>query len=390
MRGLKSSDEVKLKRKKLLMGVTLSEVGGCQKVVYDIIVNLPHAEYDITLVTSPNGELLDWIKEYNAQKNVQIKVIELKSLKRNISVLNDSKALFDLFKIICKGRYDIAHFHSSKMGILGRLAAKLARVPKIFYTVHGWGLHASGSGVKFRLLSMLEKMAGKLSTKVVCVSTHDFYEGLHNGWIIKEKACIIHNGIAFYTGVKYDLQKELNIKEGTPIISVVARLSEPKDPLFAIRVAEYIKHTGCNFKFLLIGDGVMRKDCEQLIETLNLQEQILLMGTCSNVREILQSVDIALLFSKWEGLPISIIEAMFAGKPVIANGVGGIPELITHGINGYLLDDFNVTQAAEYIITLLSDSDLRERMGNEGRKIALEEFNLGKMIMKYQALYSEA
>ena len=390
MKHFEFSEGNKLKRKRLLMGVTLSEVGGCQKVVYDIITNLPDTEYEITLVTSPSGELLDWIKDFNVQRSCKIKVIELKSLKRDISIWNDIKTLFDLLRILYKGRYDIAHFHSSKMGILGRVAAKLARVSQIYYTVHGWGLHALGSGMKFKIFSMLEKMAGTFTTKVVCVSMHDLHEGLLNGWIRKEKACVIHNGIALNTGVKYDLKRELLIPEETPVIAAVERLSEPKDPLFTIRVAEYVKRAGKSFKLLIIGDGVMRKDCQELIESLKLKEQVLLMGTCNNVREMLQSVDISLLFSKWEGLPISIIEAMFAGKPVIASNVGGIPELIIHGQSGYLIDGSNITQAAEYIIRLLNDDLLREKLGSEGKRIALEKFTLDEMVRKYRILYSEA
>jgi glycosyltransferase involved in cell wall biosynthesis len=242
--------------------------------------------------------------------------------------------------------------------------------------------------MKFKVFSMLEKLAGRLSTKNVCVSEHDFFEGIRNGWIKKEKACIIHNGIAVGIREAFNLRNELQISEEIPILAAVERLQEPKDPLFTIRTAAHLKRMGYSFKLLIIGDGIMRKDCENLIHHLKLEEQVLLLGTCNNVRDILQSVDISLLFSKFEGLPISIIEAMFAGKPVIASNVGGIPELITHGRNGFLLDDFNEIQAAEYIVTLLNNRDLREKFGNEGKKIANEKYSLDEMVTKYRELYA--
>lgn len=379
-----------IQKKRLLTGVTLSELGGCQKVVFDLLTSLPDTEYELTLVTSPGGELLDWIKDFNAQKNSKIQVIELESLKRDISVRKDIKTFFALIRILKKGHYDIAHFHCSKIGLLGRMAAKLVRVPQIYYTVHGWGLHASGSGLKFKILGMLEKLAGRLSTKVICVSERDLAEGVRSGWIQKEKALVIHNGIAPYAGEKYDLRKELQIPEKIPVLAAVERLKEPKDPLLAVKAANFIKRSGYPFRLLIIGDGVLRKDCEELIDKLALNEQVSLLGTRNNVRELLQSVDIVLLFSKWEGLPVSIIEAMFAGKPVIASNVGGIPELISHGQNGYLLDGGSAAQAAEYGIRLMKDLGLRDRLGSEGERIAYQKFTLDEMVGKYRNLYSGA
>lgn len=387
LRHRNSSNGNTAKKKRLLTGVTLSEVGGCQKVVFDLLTNLPEMEYDITLVTSPGGELLDWINDRNTQRSCRIRVVELSSLKRNISPGSDLKTLLNLIRILKKGKYDIAHFHSSKIGLLGRVAAKLTRVPQVYYTVHGWGLHAAGTGLKFKLLGKLEKLAGRLSTKVICVSEHDLAEGIQNGWIKRKKACVIHNGIRPETGETYDIHREYQILGTAPVLASVERLQEPKDPLFTIRTAEYLKQAGFEFRLLIIGDGILRKDCEELIDKLGLSEQVFLLGSRRNVREILQSVDIFLLFTHWEGLPVSVIEAMFAGKPVVASNVGGIPELITQGYNGYLLDGFSEKQASGYILPLLTDRGLREELGGQGRKTAFEKFSLEEMVGKYRNLY---
>jgi glycosyltransferase involved in cell wall biosynthesis len=214
-------------------------------------------------------------------------------------------------------------------------------------------------------------------------------KGIENGWILKEKACVIHNGIVDIPVANYDLHKRFCVPSGIPIIATVARLSEPKDPIFAIKVAHRIKHAGYDFRLFIIGDGPLRKSCEELICELDMADTALILGTCNNVREMLPDIDIVLLFSKWEGLPISVIEAMFAGKPVIASNVGGLSELVSHGVNGFLLDKFDIEQASHYIIELIEDAAQRELMGNNGRKIARQEFTLDKMVQKYHELYSK-
>ena len=123
------------------MGITLSEMGGAQKVVYDLISSLPEDRYDITLATYPGGELIQWIKDLETQGGKRVRIIGIPQLRREISPFYDISTFCKLYGLMKKERYDIAHFHSSKMGILGRLAAFMAGVPKIYFTVHGWGIN---------------------------------------------------------------------------------------------------------------------------------------------------------------------------------------------------------------------------------------------------------
>lgn len=374
---------------KLLLGITLSEVGGSQKVVYDILSNLPEDRYEITLVTSPGGELLEWISKINSRRRLKVKVITLESLKRDISPLNDLKAFFGLYRVLRKGRYDIAHFHTSKIGLLGRIAAGLARVPKIFYTVHGWGLNSCRSAGIKRILGFAEWLGGLICTRVVCVCRHDIDSGVRSGWFCRNKACLIYNGIDRPPSVqKGMLRKELGIAQDTLVIGTIMRLSEPKDPIFTIEVMNEVKKRGYKVKLVILGDGRLRGKCEQLISRLGMKQDAFLLGKRDNVRELLPDIDVVLLFSKREGMPLSILEAMSAGKPVVASNVGGIPELIRHGQNGYLLDNFDIYQGAECIGRLLDNESLRETMGEASRKKVNDSFSLDKMIEKYEILYS--
>lgn len=386
---LVGSEKKKLQKNKIkiLFGITLPEMGGAQKVVYDIINSLSKDKYEITLVTSPGKGLIDWVNMLNDNGRSKVNIITLPCIKREISPLNDMKAFIKLYFIMKKGKFQIAHFHSSKMGILGRFAAWFARVPKIFFTVHGWGINESQSCLKRRIFSLLEMISGKLCTKIICVSKYDRDKGIRNNWIDENKACLIRNGVSTGFSSKGKLRNELNIDENIPIIGTITRLREPKDPIFTINVFAEIKSRGYNTKLIIIGDGPLIEKCAVHAYELGLNRDVFLIGSRDDARELLCDFDIFTLFSKWEGLPLSIIEAMFSQKPVIASNVGGVPELIHNDLNGYLVDGEDITKAADFIETLLKNVEARNKMGLLSKQLANKYFSKEKMLSQYEILY---
>jgi glycosyltransferase involved in cell wall biosynthesis len=369
------------------MGITLSEVGGSQKVVYSIISNLPEDLYDITLVTSPGGELLDWIKELNRGRSNKIRIVTLECIRRDISLFYDLATFFKLISIMKNGRYDVAHFHNSKMGTLGRIAAKLCGIQKIYYTMHGLNLNKKTTGRLYPVLSLIEKRIARFTTKVVFVSKHDMMAGIQNGWATATNACLIYNGIP---EVPSSERRKKHLEDhDAPVIAFIARLAEPKQPEFAIRVSAKLLRGGNDHKLLIIGDGPKRTECEELIRSLGEENRIIMMGKCDNVMELLSQSDIFCLFSKSEGLPISIIEAMQCGLPVVASDIGGIPELIEHGVTGFLVPGQDEDFAAECLQKLFSDKEQRKNMGSQARKDANIEYSLVKMALEYKQIYEE-
>jgi hypothetical protein len=172
-----------IKKTRILIGITLSNMGGSQKVAYDIIASLPESEYDVTVVSSPGGPFIDWLKGLNENRISQITIIELPCLRRDISPFNDFKAFFNLLRIISPGNFDIAHFHCSKMGILGPLAAQFSGVPRIFYTVHGWSIHQYMPVITMNILGIIMRLTKNLTTRIICVSKYDLEIGLRNKWL---------------------------------------------------------------------------------------------------------------------------------------------------------------------------------------------------------------
>lgn len=365
----------------------MSEIGGAQKVVYDVISSLDKDNYDITLITCPNGELIDWINKLNYTRNFKIKVITLDNIVRKISPLKDLKVLLRLFSIIRKERFDVTHFHSSKMGIIGRISAWLANCPNILFTVHSWGINEYQNPIKRILFGFLEKFTYSISDKVICVSKFVQDKGIYNNWIDNRKSLVIHNGIDDCSSTESNIRIKLKVPDDTCLVCTIMRLREPKMPMFTIKVVSELANRGYNVKLLIIGDGPLRSECEALISEFNLEDKVFLLGTCHNARNILSATNIFTLFSKWEGLPLSIIEAMYAGKPVISNDVGGISELITHEINGFLINDFDINKTADYLEVLLKDNTLLKDMGLLNMSKGKERFSLDKMVKEYDNLY---
>ncbi len=372
---------------KLLMGITLSEMGGAQKVVYDLISSLPRSEYNITLITYPGGELIEWVRNLKFRKGIDVEIIGVPELRREISPINDILTFIKLYRIMRSNKYDIVHFHSSKMGILGRLAAYLAGVKNIYFTVHGWGINEYQPKWLQKLLGLAETLCGRKCTMCLCVSKYHRDIGIKMGWLSPEKSAVIYNGIDEAPTTVGKLRKELNIEDDVLIIGTTMRLREPKQPIYTIQVLNEILSKGYRAKLVIIGDGPLRDKCIETIDSLGISDHVFMLGTRTDTRELINDMDVVTLFSLWEGLPIVIIEAMFAGKPIVCSGVGGVPEIIDHGRDGLILDGFDIKNAADQLSVLLRDKDLRIKMGKAARQKAMGKFSKDRMVEEYEGVY---
>ena len=376
-------------RIKVLLIVTLSELGGAQKVVYHIAAGLPPEQFEVTVACAPGGELVNWLR--NLPRGVQ--VIEISGLKRNISLWDDLKAFGKLYVLIKKGAFDIVHCHSSKAGVLGRLAAYIAGVPKIFFTAHGWGINEYQSRPVRFFYTWAERLAGVVSTGVVCVSESDLLKGRNLRLAANDKLKVIYNGMPEPRPKEGVLRGELNIRKEDIVIGSVARLAPQKDPLFLLEVAGRMITSPDNNQdrgrvyFVIIGDGPLRSRCEEFVNLKNLQGSVFLMGAREDAAELLRDFDVFVLFSRWEGLPLTIIEAMLAGRPVVASAVGGVSEMVVDQKTGLLINASDGRAAVQALRELAADRERRLSMGEAGRRRAVELFSINEMVNKYRELY---
>lgn len=367
---------------KVLFIITLSEIGGAQKHLFYHLKYLNKSVYEPVLIAGQD----DWlIKQAEA---MSIKTYPCKSLVRPINPASDFKAFFELLKIIRSEKPDIVHCHSSKAGIIGRIAAWIAGVSVIMFTAHGWAFTEGVSKTNKAVYKFIEKYAAVITTKIIAVSDYDYMLAERYSVAGKDKMALVKNGIDFNRIDNDDLKKSyrkwLDIEDSKKVVTMVSRLSAPKNPKSFLKLAQL--NDNPNNIFLLVGGGPLMSEMQAYVENNNIQN-VRLMGDRNDIERILAVSDIFCFFSNYEGLPLAVIEAMAAGLPVIANPVGGMPELVKDGVNGYLVDKGDITAANDKLQLLMKDHIQRINMGSESRKMFLESFTASRMVKETEDIY---
>ncbi len=365
---------LKIEKKKILYIITQSQWGGAQRYVFDLAVGF-QAEFEVSVACGGDGRLLEEL-----EKN-KIKVFKLKNLEREIDAKKDWLAFWEIFKLVKMERPDVVHTNSSKAEILGNLAARLAGTKRIIFTAHGFAFNEELKFFKKQFYVFWERFANLFSDRIICVSHFDLASGLKNKVAKKEKMTVIHNGIEIKEQVLV-LSKE---KEKI-IIGSVANLYKNKGLEYFIRAVAILKVEKLNnLEFQVVGQGQERKFLETEIKRLSL-DNFKLLGFQAEPEKYLQQLDIFVLPSLKEGFPYAILEAMSNSLPIVATRVGGIPEAIVDGKNGFLVESKNPQQLAEKIKSLVNDPQLRQTFGKRGREIVEKEFPLAGMLEETKKL----
>ena len=336
--------------------------------------------------TGSEGSLIDEVRAR------EIPLIILPDLLRQISLIHDLQALGKMRRIMRDGGYQIVHTHSSKAGILGRLAAHRAGTPIIVHTVHGWSFHDYMSPLTKMAYILLERWMASFSDAMIVVAAGDTRKGLEAGIGRAAQYHCIRSAIPLdeFDPTKFDKEaicRELGIPVDKIVIGNVGRFSVQKNPLDWSRVAGRIGRACPQAHFMLVGDGPLRREAETEVRAQGIADRTIFTGLRRDAARMLAAMDIFLLTSLWEGLPRVIPQAMAMGLPVVANRADGTTEAIQDGVNGYLCAPGDVDQMAVKCIDLAANPQKRTVMGQRGREFAVNEFDLGKMITKIEALY---
>jgi len=319
-------------KKRLLQVITRSDWTGAQKVLYALVYGLKHyypEEFEVEVACGKHdGKLIPELEKLG----VKVHIVE--DLVREISPVKDVKAFFQLRRITKKGKYDVVHLHSSKAGVLGRIAAKLSGVPTVVYTVHGWWPIEQYHGLKRKLLIYAERFASKFSDKIVFLCKRDL-EKARNWKIGKEKQyVIIHNAIIPpQTFEKGALRRELNIPENVKIVGNVARLDRPKNPIRFLEIAKLVLSKRDDVVFVWIGGSVVDdyygKEVQKWLEKNSyLKEKIYFLPFRKDAIQLMSDFDVFLLTSDSEGMPLVVLEAQSLGVPVVSTDVGCVGEIV--------------------------------------------------------------
>lgn len=371
---------------RLLYIITKLELGGAQKQLLTLINNLDKGKFDIFLFTARQGLLLE-----DALGIKALKVIKSRFLERPINPLKDFLAFIEIYLFIKKNRIQIVHTHSSKAGIIGRFAAELAKVKIILHTVHGWSFNDYQSKLKRRFYIWLEQLCANFTDRMIVVSNYDREKGLQNYIGEQDKYRLIRYGIDYTEfGIKDNsIRKELGIANGDLLVGMVACFKPQKSPQDFIKLAFLVNKDLSNIKFILTGDGELRRKIERLTRKLNLQKQVFLLGWRRDIPRILSALDVCVLTSLWEGLPIAVLEAMAASLAVVVSDTGGISEIISDGETGFLVPPADLEKFSQKLILLLRDKTLRLRMGKMAKESLDYNFRIPNMVIHTQDIYND-
>lgn len=379
-----------MKKIKVLHPITRLIVGGAQENTLFTAAMLDKTRFHAEIISGPQtgseGSLIEEVYRHNVPLTI------LPELVRQISPMNDLVALFKLVKFMRARDFTIVHTHSSKAGILGRLAAQLAGIPITIHTVHGWSFHTYMSPFMRSIYIFLERWMASFTDALITVASPDINKGLHVGIGKPDQYYLIRSAIPLeeFDVTQPDraaVRSELHIPLDAIVIGNIGRFSSQKNPLDWIRTAGKIGRTFPNARFLLVGDGPLRSEVEELITSEGIADRTVLTGLRRDVPRLLSAMDIFMLTSLWEGLPRVIPQAMCMGLPVIANLADGTAEAIQDGETGYLCPPGDISSLFERCAYLINHPRERQAMGQKGWAYAAQEFDIRQMVAQITELY---
>lgn len=355
---------------RVLVLITLGEPGGAQVHVRDLITGLaPRLTFALGMGA---GDFL-----HDEVAALGVGVHRVAGLQRAVSKGPDRTALRALRALIRQTRPHLVHTHSTKAGLLGRIAARLEGVPCV-HTAHAWSF---SDGQPWRRVAMavpLEAAVGRLTDRFIVVSGADREVALRYRVVTDAQVHIVHNGV-----VDSPL-RAIPGQAATPTLTMVARMAHPKDHELLLRALAGVRRP---FVLRLVGDGPDRPRLERRVAELGLTHRVEWLGVRRDVAALLADSQVFALISLQEGFPLAVLEAMRAGLPVVASRVGGIAEAVTHGETGFLVERGDELGLRRTLEGLFGDPALRASMGAAGRAAYAARFTVGHMLDRTAAVY---
>jgi glycosyltransferase involved in cell wall biosynthesis len=361
--------------------ITKLELGGAQKTTLSLLKHIDKKYYEAYLITSSRG----YLKE-EASLLPGLEIFFINTLQRNVNILNDMLSFFKIAVYLRRKKISIVHTHSSKAGIIGRWAAWFAGVRSIFHTVHGWPFYIE-AGVLTRLFYKIsEKLASLITTRIIVVSEADMKSGIKHVSKKQIKYIKIPYGIE---STNFAFQSRPANRDSAINVGYIACFKPQKAPFDFVEVAKFSVNENKDIKFISVGDGILKHSVMEKVLVLGLDRNIKFLGWQDNIARLLSEIDILLLTSRWEGLPVVILEALASGVPVVATDVGGVPELVANGVNGFVEKKGACKKLADDILLLAYDNDMRMEFAKQAKKSFKKEFDIQYMRDSMQNLYEK-
>ena len=366
---------------------TLPVISGSGLNTFLTMEGLKKRGYETALACAPGGKLNSLVSSRG------MRVIPFKNLVQPLHPLKDSLVVLDLARFLKTHPYHIVHTHNSKAGFVGRLAAKLARVPAVVHTVHGFSFHDQEPPWRQGLFRSMERLAAQWCDQLIFISQPLMAWALREGIGKKEKMTRIYSGIELdrFQPVseekKMDLRRKWGLGEQDAVVGIVSKLWDGKGHVQLLDAFQQIHRTKKEAKLVIVGEGYRLRDLRRRVDTLGLDGSVLFAGFQADVAPLVATFDAAVLPSLFEGMGRVLLEAMAMGKPVVASRVGGIPDLVEHGVNGFLVSPGSVEDLKEALLKILNNPSLARKMGQAGRERIKSEFDALAMVDAIERVY---
>jgi glycosyltransferase involved in cell wall biosynthesis len=376
---------------KILRIVARLNIGGPAIHVVLLTAGLDPKRFDSRLVSgrenAGEGSMLDYALAHGVQPIIIPEIVGEFSLGPR-----EFKALAQLYRLMRREKPDVVHTHTAKAGFVGRVAARLARVPVVVHTFHGHVLQGYYNPVKTSLLRRMERALARVTDCILAVSEGVKQDLVAYGVAAPEKILVMPLGLElepFLDGhaARGAFRREWHLQASDRLVGIVGRIFPIKNHYLFLDAAALVAQEEPAARFVIVGDGLLRAEIEHQAQALGLSDRVIFTGWRRDLPSIYADLDVLAVTSNNEGTPVSAIEAMAAACPVVATRVGGLPDLIRDGETGLLVPPADAPAVAAAIVRLLRQPGEARRLGQAGRAMVRERFAVQRLVSDMEQLY---
>ncbi len=361
-------------------------LSGVQRTMLELLQRLDKTKFEVFVICKEEGDMTGELARLG------IKTLFVPTLVRQINPILDALALLKCAQLFQRHKFDIIHTHSSKTGLIGRIAARIAGVKHVFHTVHGLPFHEFSGALLTGFYAFLERIGSHFSTQIIFVNQEERQLAIRKKMVPAAKAQTIYNGVNLTLAKEYDhsltrqsFRNAWAIGADEFVVAYVGRLWEQKDPDTLIKVIRSC--LDLSVKFVVVGDGPLKEKFDREFKN---NCKVLMTGWITDPMSVYPAIDLLVLPSLWEGLSMTLIEAMAFGKPLVASNIKGNRECVRQGQNGFLCTPRAPEEFKAAIRTLFMDRDLYQRMSLASRQFSKQYFDAEKNCQDVINLYSKA
>jgi glycosyltransferase involved in cell wall biosynthesis len=381
-----------MRKIKVAQIITRMDWGGSPDIVRLLCSGLDPAIFEVTLIigrsthiSRANEQFLDRFKE---------RTIQVEQLQREINPLKDLWALLKIYAIFRRGKYDLVQTHTAKAGILGRLAARMAGVKKIVHCSHGHNFYGYFRFWGSKLVVTMERFFDRFSDKFIALTELEKSDLVNYRVTTANKVVVVQSGLEIE---KYHcspaevvgLKARWQLPVGAPVVGMVSRLEPVKGPLSLVTAAKTVLTACPGVKFLVVGEGSLRKQMEEQCREQGLSDSFIFTGWREDVEQLLAVLDILVLPSLNEAVGRIILEAAAYGVPAVATRVGGVPEIVKDQETGILVPPQDAGSLAAALVDMLNNREKRQRLGQAAKERITAKFSAAEMVRSITNVYLE-